>query len=520
MRPRVGARKTRRRRPAARRAHLDHLALALAHLLHDDAGMLLVDVDDDFLDRLQDLAGFVLAVEHLRARHAELETLAAHCLDQDRKLQFAAARHDVGIGIGGRLDLERDIAFRFLEQPVADDPARHLVALGSRERTVVDRERHRQRRRVDRLRVQRLDFFRIHERVGDVERLEPRDRNNVAGDRLVDRRALDAAKGEDLRHPARLDEIALAVEHLDRGVGPDRAGEHAAGDDAAKIGVALEQRAEHAKAARADLRRLDMLQHLVEQRRHVGLPHFRRIRHPALLGGAVDDREVELFVRRVEGGEKVEHFVDDFGRTGVRLVDLVDADDGFQPDLQRLAEDELGLRHRAFRRIHEQDRPVHHREDALDLAAEIGVAGRVDDIDPNVLPHHRRRLGEDGDAALAFEVVRIHDPFGDALVVAKRARLLQEPVDEGRLAVVDMGDDGDVAKFHGAGFTWRRTFEQVKRACAVLLNAKMTGMRRRAAKHRAQPTDCAAQYTKDRQKGRGRAARRAATATSLEAAAP
>ena len=33
---------------------------------------------------------------------------------------------------------------------------------------------------------------------------------------------------------------------------------------------------------------------------------------------------------------------------------------------------------------------------------------------------------------------RIHHPFGDALVVAKRARLLQEPVDEGRLAVVDV----------------------------------------------------------------------------------
>ena len=41
---------------AARGAHLDHLGLALRHLLHDDAGMLLVDVDDDFLDRLEQFA--------------------------------------------------------------------------------------------------------------------------------------------------------------------------------------------------------------------------------------------------------------------------------------------------------------------------------------------------------------------------------------------------------------------------------------------------------------------------------
>ncbi len=269
--------------------------------------------------------------------------------------------------------------------------------------------------------MQRLDFFRIHERVGDVELLQPRDRDNVAGDRLVDRRALDAAEGEDLRDPARLDKIALAVEHFDRRVGLDRAGEHAAGDDAAEVGVALQERAEHAEAAGADLRRLDMLQHLVEQGGHVGLRLVGRIRHPALLGRAIDDREVELLIRRVEGGEQVEDFVDDFGRTSVRLVDFVDADDGLQPNFQRLAQDELGLRHRAFGRVYQNDRPVDHRQDAFDLAAEIGVARRVDDINANVLPHHRGRLGEDGDAALALEVVRIHDPFGDALVVAERA---------------------------------------------------------------------------------------------------
>jgi hypothetical protein len=79
------------------------------------------------------------------------------------------------------------------------------------------------------------------------------------------------------------------------------------------------------------------------------------------------------------------------------------------------------------------------------------MAGRVDDIDPDVFPHHRGRLGENGDPALALEIVRIHDSFGDALIVAEGARLLQQSVDERRFAVVDMGDDGDVAKLHGGG---------------------------------------------------------------------
>jgi pilus assembly protein CpaB len=41
---------------AAGRAHLGHLAPALAELVDDDAGEFLVDVDDGFLDRLQTLA--------------------------------------------------------------------------------------------------------------------------------------------------------------------------------------------------------------------------------------------------------------------------------------------------------------------------------------------------------------------------------------------------------------------------------------------------------------------------------
>jgi len=111
--------------------------------------------------------------------------------------------------------------------------------------------------------------------------------------------------------------------------------------------------------------------------------------------------------------------------------------------------------HRPFGGVDEHDRAVDHRKNALDLAAEIGVARRVDDIDAHALPHHRGRLGQDGDAALALEVVGIHHPLGDALVFAERAGLLQQAVDQRRLAVVDVGDDGDVSQLHGGPGFWR-----------------------------------------------------------------
>jgi hypothetical protein len=53
--------------------------------------MLVVDVDDDFLDRLQ-LCRLSSVLEHdARAADGEFEAFAAHVLDQNAQLQFAAA---------------------------------------------------------------------------------------------------------------------------------------------------------------------------------------------------------------------------------------------------------------------------------------------------------------------------------------------------------------------------------------------------------------------------------------------
>ena len=63
-------------------------------------------------------------------------------------------------------------------------------------------------------------------------------------------------------------------------------------------------------------------------------------------------------------------------------------------------------------------------------------------------PSHldRRLLGEDRDALLALEVARVHHPVDDGLVRAERAGLAEHRVDERGLAVVDVGDDRDVAQ--------------------------------------------------------------------------
>ena len=85
------------------------------------------------------------------------------------------------------------------------------------------------------------------------------------------------------------------------------------------------------------------------------------------------------------------------------------------------------------------------RRTALDLAAEIGVAGRVDEIDLHVLVVHGDVLGEDRDAPLALQFVGIEDAIADQLAGAELAALPEQAIDQRRLAVVDVGDDGDIA---------------------------------------------------------------------------
>ena len=58
-------------------------------------------------------------------------------------------------------------------------------------------------------------------------------------------------------------------------------------------------------------------------------------------------------------------------------------------------------------------------QDTLHLTAEVGVSGRVHDVDLRVLPPDGGVLGENRDAPLLFERIRIHHTFFDDLVFRK-----------------------------------------------------------------------------------------------------
>ena len=73
------------------------------------------------------------------------------------------------------------------------------------------------------------------------------------------------------------------------------------------------------------------------------------------------------------------------------------------------------------------------------------MAGGVDDIDARAAVFDGAVLRQNGDTALFLDVVRVHDPLAHFFMGGECAGLLQQAVDQGRLAMVDVRDDGDVA---------------------------------------------------------------------------
>ena len=151
----------------------------------------------------------------------------------------------------------------------------------------------------------------------------------------------------------------------------------------------------------------------------------------ALLADRIDGGEVGLRVARFEVAEQVEDLGERFIGARVRTVNLVDDDDHGHSELERLAENEAGLREGAFSGVDEEQRAVGHAERALHLATEVG---------------------EDSDAFFPLQIHRVHDAFIDVLALAEGPGLPQHGVDEGGLTVVNVRNDCDVTKL----LAWRR----------------------------------------------------------------
>ena len=370
-------------------------------------------------------------------------------------MELAAARDDERVGLVRRCDTERDVALQLFFEALAQVARGDVLALLADEGTVVRDELHRDGGLVDGDALEDARELDRRDGLADVELAHARDGDDVTGRTLGDLEALEPLRREDLLR-AELLHLAVAVREQHAVADLDVTIDDAADGDEAEEVVVVERGDLHAeRRVEVGLGPRGLLEDHVEERREALVGRVRRLAN-RVAGAArrVNDGEVELLVRGAERDEEVEHVVDGALDVAALAVDLVDDEDGAETERERLLRDEARLGHRALERVDEEADAVDHAEDALDLATEVGVAWRVDDVDADTLPGDRRRLRQDGDAALTLERVGVERALLHDLTAAEGAGLREEPVDEGGLPVIDVGNDGDVSDVrsdaHGA----------------------------------------------------------------------
>ena len=306
-------------------------------------------------------------------------------------------------------------------------------------------DRHRQAGLVDADHRERTRIVRVRERLADRHLGNAGNCDELARPCLVGLDAVERLGHVQLRHLHALDvPVRAAPRHLLATT--NRPFAHAAESEATDVRRRVEVRDVRLERMAVFVRRRrDPFEQELEQRPKVVGEPVRLEPGASRPRIRVHDRKLDLALVRVQVEEELVHLVHDLLAARVGPVDLVDDEDHRKPCLERLAQHEARLWKRALAGVDEQQHAVDHRQRALDLAAEVRVAGRVDDVDLDAAVADRGVLREDRDALLALEVDRVEHALGDVLVLAEGAGLPEHGVDERRLAVVDVGDDRDVA---------------------------------------------------------------------------
>ena len=103
------------------------------------------------------------------------------------------------------------------------------------------------------------------------------------------------------------------------------------------------------------------------------------------------------------------------------------------------------MRQRTFTGIDQQHCAIHHVQAAFDLAAKIGMAGCINNIDLYAMIVHSGIFGGNRDAAFLFQRHRIHHAILHRLISAEDAGLFEHGVEQGGFTVVNVSNNGNVS---------------------------------------------------------------------------
>ena len=326
-------------------------------------------------------------------------------------------------------------------------PGGDVFALLPRQRAVVDHKVHGDGGLRDLLEGDGLRVLRRADGIPDVDVRDAGDGHDGADSRLLHLHAVQTVELIQFSDLDLFELVRVVVVHQHALlVHPNGAVVHLADSDAAHVLVVVDGADEHlGGGVGIPLRGRDVVEDGLKEGRHIRLRIVQLLLGKATLGGRVQEGAVQLLIGGVQIHKELQNLVYHLLGAGLRAVDLVQADDHRQIQVQGLAQHKLRLGHGALVGVHHQDDAVDHLQHALHLAAEIRVSWGVHDVDLGPLVLHSRVLRENGNSPLPLNIVGVHHPLHHFLVGAEHTALAQQAVHQGGLAVVYVGDDGNIS---------------------------------------------------------------------------
>ncbi len=408
--------------------------------------VLIGNVHRGLLDGLELRAVLSGLVHDLRTADLELIALAAHGLHQDGQVQHATAGDAHAGLILSLIDAHGDVALLFAHQALLELTGAHDVAVAADERAggSLEHDRHSGLLDGDGLHLHRV--LRVGDNVADVCCLDADHGHDVAGMGLGNLGLAQVLEGVDLADGGVvLITVGLHDQHLLLFM-QDAAVQTANADTTLVAAVVDGADLQGHRTLGVHIGARDLVDDGVKQRDHIHVAVFGLQAGIAVDCGSVHHGEIKLLVGSTQLDHQVEHLVHSALGIGVGAVDLVHDHHNAQAALERMGQHEARLRLGTLVGVHDEQGAVGHVEHALNLAAEVGVARGVDDVDLDVLVLDGDVLGKDGDAALALLIVGVQDALFHLLVLAENVGRPQQTVDQRSLTMVDVRDDGNVAK--------------------------------------------------------------------------
>ena len=365
-------------------------------------------------------------------------------------MHFATAHYAEGIVGGGIFHTQGNVLQQLALQAVTDLAAGDVLAFLAGKRGIVDGEGHLNGRIVDLNKGQRLNLAGVAHSVADGNIGQTGKGNNITGSGLLNGLAAVCLKVKQLGDAAGHVQVGVVpVANLNSLANLDDTVLHAANAHAAHKVVVVHAGNQHLhRGFGFTLRRGNVLQDGIKQRLQVGAVFGVG---PIIAGGAVTagaehHRAVQLLVGSAQVHQQLQDLVNNFLNAGVGTVDLVDGNDQGQILLQSFLQNKTGLGHAAFGCVNQQQNAVDHFQHAFYLAAKVGVARGVNNVDLDAVIDAGAVLCQDGDAAFTLDGAGVHHALSNLLIGAECAGLLQHLIHEGGLAMVNVGDNGNIAK--------------------------------------------------------------------------